>query len=88
MSKRIREKIEVIPTDTLPELIMPHIDLCSNCHAVVEGCKGILEYDSDKVKLNCGAKIVTFLGTRLSITALFSEQITVSGVINQISFEK
>lgn len=88
MSKRIRERIDEIAPNTMPELIMPHIELCSDCKAIIDGCKGILEYNNCFVKLNCKTKIVCFSGKNLCITALCMEQITVSGTICEIRLER
>ncbi len=87
MSKRIKNLIEDFTPESLPELISPHIELCADRHAVVNGCKGILEYNSCRVRLNCGAKVLVFSGCNLCITTLYMEQITVSGKIHQINFE-
>lgn len=87
MSKRIRERIDEFAPAAIPELIMPHIELCSDARATVDGCKGILEYSCDAVKLNCNEKTVSFYGKGLCITALCLQQITVTGSIKEIKIE-
>lgn len=86
MSKGIKGKLNELVPSELPELLTPHIELCSDRRAVVDGCKGILEYSNESIKLNCKDKTVSFLGTDLSLCTLCNEQITVTGKICEISF--
>lgn len=63
-----------------------HIELAGNREAFVDGCKGILTYDDNHIRLNTGKLIVSFSGSGLSINALQMEQAIVSGNIAEISF--
>lgn len=85
MSKPIKTKLrDVVPTE-IPELLMPHIELCSDRKAVVEGCKGILEYTGECIRLNCKNRTVSFKGENLSLCTLLNEQITVTGKISALT---
>lgn len=86
MAKKIKNRINSFVPDELPELMMPHIELCSQKRAVVEGCKGILQYSGDTVRLNCKTVIVSFSGENLSLCTLSEETITVTGQINSVNF--
>ena len=86
MSNRIKARINTFIPDELPELIMPHIELCSQSRAIVEGCKGILQYTSDTVSLNCKNVIVSFCWENLSLCNLNDETITVTGKISCINY--
>jgi sporulation protein YqfC len=86
MPNRIKARINSFIPDELPELIMPHIELCSQSRAIVEGCKGILQYTSDTVRLNCKNVIVSFFGENLSLCNLNDETITVTGKISCINY--
>ncbi len=68
------------------ELQLPHIELCSNRLATVEGCKGIVEYDGNVVRINCGRILVKFCGDCLSIRALSTDRISVNGTIFSVEF--
>lgn len=63
-----------------------HIELMSNTEAVVDGCRGVLEYDDTVVKLNTGKMIVTFTGRNLIIAAFDREQAVIKGYILSLSF--
>lgn len=62
------------------------ITLNSNDEAIVEGCKNIIEYFEDNIKLNLGNKTVTFLGSNLSINALTINGVVISGKITSLEF--
>lgn len=83
----MKRHIEDIATlSTAKELDTPHIELDSNGQAVVEGCRGIIEYDGNVVRINCGRLIVRFCGDRLTINALSQDVIMVSGSIVSLEF--
>ncbi|MCM1363817.1 MAG: YabP/YqfC family sporulation protein [Faecalibacterium sp.] len=65
---------------------LPHIEFNSNCCACVEGCKGIIEYDGNVVRINCGHILVKFCGDNLSIRALSTDRISVNGIILSVEF--
>lgn len=86
MTKGIKAKIDSIAPTELPELIMPHIELCADKRAVVEGCKGILSYSGECISLNCKNMTVNFNGMDLSLCELCEGKITVTGKISEMSF--
>ena len=85
MAKSIKKTLQNFTPEELPELLMPHIELCSDIRAVVDGCSGILEYSGEFIKLNCKTKTVAFSGFNLSLCTLCNEQITVTGKITEVS---
>ncbi len=83
LSHRICEKLE------LPEEICRncgYIEIISNTCALVDGCKGIMEYDENTVRLSLGKKSVCFCGSNLSIKSLSMEQAMVEGLIVNLEF--
>lgn len=72
--------------DTADELEKPHIELCSDKIATIEGCKGIIEYNENTVRVNCGKFVVKCSGDALSINAPCSDTITVSGTIVSVEY--
>lgn len=86
LNKRTKRTIDIVSPLETTELLTPHIDLCSDKEALVDGCLGIIEYNSETVRLNCRNKIVKFSGTDLSIMADTIEHITVSGNILSLEF--
>lgn len=83
LSHRICDKLE------LPEDICSncgYIEIVSNTCALIDGCKGILEYDDSTIKLSLGKKSVCFCGSGLSIKSLSMEQAMVEGYIVSMEF--
>jgi len=63
-----------------------HMELSGNREAIIEGCKGVVEYDEGVIRLNLGKNIVRFTGTQLSIRTLTLEQAIITGNIISIDF--
>lgn len=81
--KSIMEKLNLC----LPiSVLTPRFEMHSNREVIVEGCKSILEYDEDIIKLNTGKLIVTFLGRNLAIKCLTLDSLIVNGFITNIEF--
>ena len=57
------------------------IELNGNREAVVEGCRGILEYDDAVVRVRTPDHVVRFTGHGLSIRCLTSDALVVAGCI-------
>ena len=85
ITNKFKNKLETFIPDELPELIKPHIEIYSKNKAIVEGCKGILQYTCNYVRLNCKTVIISFSGTDLSLCNLNEETITVTGCISDIN---
>lgn len=85
MTKGFKDKIEKLAPVELPELLIPHIELCADERAVVEGCKGILSYSDEIISLNCKHITVNFSGTGLSLCELTEGKVTVKGKISGIT---
>ena len=86
MLKKVRHQLNVISPLETAELLIPHIDLCSNREAVIEGCAGIIEYKSSLVRINCKKMIITITGTDLTIKSDVAEQIGIYGNILSLDF--
>lgn len=63
-----------------------YIELSGNQEAIIEGCKGVMEYTDDEIKLNIGKNEIRFLGTDLVIKSYFNEQIMIEGNILTIEY--
>ncbi|MFI3141843.1 MAG: YabP/YqfC family sporulation protein [Clostridia bacterium] len=82
----IKDKLsDITCMATSTELLSPNITFFANKQALIQGCKGVLEYNESSVRINCGKLVVKFVGENLSIKALNLDQIEVSGDI--INFE-
>ena len=63
-----------------------NIVLSSNREAVVDGCKGILEYSDSVIRINMGNMVVRFIGRGLDIRSLTADQAVVAGFIVSVDF--
>ncbi|MBQ2775662.1 MAG: YabP/YqfC family sporulation protein [Clostridia bacterium] len=65
---------------------MAHIEICGNREAIVEGCRGVLEYDDTLIKLDTGKLIITFTGSELCLGTFQLQQTVIRGNIVSIDF--
>ncbi len=74
----------------IPEILckdLPHIEAEGNREISVDGCKGILEYTQEKIKINAGKLIIVFTGEEMEIKTYSEIQTVISGNILGIEFE-
>ena len=83
LSRRVEEILE-LPTGTLTNAA--RIELSGNRRAVVEGCRGILEYEEDLIRLNTTSGVVRFLGQKLRMNCLTEDSAVVTGQILSVEF--
>lgn len=62
------------------------IELSGNREALVDGCRGVLEYDEGIVKLAVDKMSVCFTGRDLRLKALTRDTAVVTGFITNIQF--
>ena len=62
------------------------IELTSNEEAVIDGCKGIIEYSEEKIALNLGNTCAEFRGKRLEMKIFEYEQTVITGKFTSICF--
>ena len=63
-----------------------HIEMHSNHEAVVENCRGVLEYTPQVIRLLAGGMVAKFSGRGLAIGSLDRNNTIVSGVITTVEF--
>lgn len=68
-------------TDFVYETLKPHVELNGSKICTIEGSKGIIEYDSNCVRINCSNVIIKISGENLCLDALMTERVCVSGNI-------
>ncbi len=67
-------------------LFSPHIELFGNCQAMLEGCRGVLYYDDNRIEINLGKYRILFLGNNLGLTSLADGDAIVTGTFEKIEF--
>ena len=87
MIKGKKEKLACAMQLPMPAIMdLSHFALNGNREAVIDGCKGIIEYDENMIKLNTGKMITKFLGRRLNIKCLTPDSLVIEGIITSIEF--
>lgn len=68
-------------------LKMPsHMEINGNTEVIVEGCGGVLEYDTESVRIKAAKMMVHFTGRGLTIKCLTADSLVVTGFITGIEF--
>lgn len=67
-------------------IVGSHIELFSNKRAVIEGCKNIIEYQDNYVKLKIKKGFFILTGTNFFISVFDEEKIDIKGNILNIEF--
>ena len=80
----MRSFLDEQKTSFLPAV---HLEVLDDGQAVLEGCKGIMAYSSEYIRLSCGKKVVSFEGTELELRCLSSSTAVVTGTILAIRYE-
>jgi len=77
-------KMIEIPPSVFPDT--PQIELAGNREAVIDGCRGILEYDESNVKVSIGQTYMHFSGEKLLLRCLTGDSVIIEGKIVSITF--
>ena len=70
----------------IEQLRLCHIELEGNRDLLLDGCKGIMEYEEGRIKICTDTVIVSITGDELIIRAFTQEQIVISGKILSLEF--
>ncbi len=74
-------------TRRLNSMQMPtHMEINGNREVIMEGCRGVLEYDTDVVRIRTNRMTVRFTGRSLVIKCLTVDSLVVEGFITGIEF--
>ena len=83
LQEKINDTLE-LPRDAMPGAAQ--IELSDDREALVDGCRGVLQYDSDVIRLSTGRLVLRFTGHDLMIRAMQQEQLLISGTILSVDF--
>ena len=64
----------------------PKIEMLGNREIIIDGCKGVVEYDETLIKLSLGDNVLSLSGDNLIIKSFDSSVAVISGQICDISF--
>lgn len=62
------------------------LQIMGNREVAVEGCRGILQYEANEIRLNVGSGQLTLKGKNLLIPLLEKNMVQIEGVITEIAF--
>lgn len=79
------EKAIGLPADMISGC--SHFEINGNKEAVIEGCRSILQYDENVVRINMGKMITSFEGRDLQIKCLKPDSLVIEGFITEIRFD-
>ena len=83
ITRRVEEVLE-LPEGALSGAA--RVELSGNRRAVVEGCRGILEYEEGVIRLNTTSGIVRFMGRDLTMNCPTEDSAVVTGFILSVEF--
>lgn len=82
MSQHFKRKVGSAPSENFH--IGPKVQLLSDREAVVEGCRAILNYDADYIRLNVGCGTVAFCGNELRAEEYSGDTVILRGKIRTV----
>lgn len=83
LKEKMSELFE-LPKDVV--LNVPKLTMVGNGDLLIENFKGIIEYDSDRIRINTNCGIIKITGTGLGIREITSEDLMVNGNITCLEF--
>ena len=66
---------------------LPRLELVGNRELLVEGHRGILEYRQEQIRLSGGSIVIVVTGQELSLSAISTSGVRVTGRIDRLLFE-
>lgn len=73
-----------IPTDVLKNT--PHLEFSGNRELLVEGCLGILSFDTEEISFSAGKYSIKVTGKDLFIRNFTADAVLVSGILTSVQF--
>lgn len=70
----------------LPVWNAPCIELSGNREAVLEGCRGVLAYSPELIRVNTSGMILSFFGRELDLKCISESALIIAGFITRIEF--
>lgn len=83
IDKTVERVLQLPPTICTGE---PTIELFGNKQLIMDGCKGIMEYDEGYIKISGGRYAVIVTGQSLVLKNLTDLSCTITGTIDSVGF--
>ena len=87
MARKNREKKQ-LKNKLLSELFAdePRIEMTGNREIIIDGCKGVVEYTENNIRISLGDNVVSLSGDDLVIQSFDNSVIIINGQISDIDF--
>lgn len=72
------------PTDLTSNI--PLIEMTGNIEITIEGCTGVLKYESENIKVNTKSMVISVTGRSLKLKYLSSSALVIEGTVLKIEF--
>lgn len=82
--KRDKNQAKKLVTDLFAD--EPKIEMLGNREMIIDGCKGVVEYEETIIKLSLGDLVLSLSGDNLLINSFDNSVAVISGQICEISF--
>ena len=89
LSEEVKRKISDaldLPKDIV--LNIPRVTIMGKIAVFIENHKGIIQYSSQRVKVNTPIGIIIVKGEELLIKSILADEITIEGNISALDFEE
>ena len=83
LAKKFAEEMQ-LPQSAVSDIF--RIEMRGKSDVMIEGCKGIVEYDENTISLNLGNCIVSLTGNDLEINNLSEQQAIINGNVCSVNF--
>ncbi len=86
---KLKEKVtEVLELPKEVVLNLPKLTMLGNRNLIIDNYKGIVEYESIRIRVNTSQGMIRICGEGLTIKEITSEDIMVEGEISSLEFIK
>lgn len=86
MRSRLKQAEQTLTGQTAALVPQLRVELLQNRQAVVEGCRGVLEYSDSCIRLSADRLIVRFAGSGLQLRTFGSGSAIVEGTITGVDY--
>lgn len=77
-------KILELPVDLVTGMV--HFEFSGNREVIIEGCRGILEYDENIICIDTGKMTARFMGRGLELRNFTDHSAVIDGFISSVEF--
>lgn len=87
MSRKTREKNQ-LKNKLISEMFRdePRIEMSGNREIIIDGCKGVVEYTENNIRISLGKSVLSLSGDNLLIQSFDNDVVIINGQISDIDF--